>query len=208
MRGAASPTSRSSIRGRSRRNSARRSATASMAATIASRSARGTASPTPPRANRAFLPRAELAAPALADLLALDDAGFRAVFAGSPIKRIGRDRMVRNAAIAAGNSGAAGAGAGAAGADGRRGCGGGGGGALGARAAQRACSPPAERGDAGGAIDVAAVGQAGVDMGDDRLARPRAADRDRRRARRPGRGTGACAPALRGRRDRDCRTGR
>jgi len=59
------------------------------------------------RANRAFLPRAELAAPALADLLALDDAGFRRVFAGSPIKRIGRNRMVRNAAIAAGNSGKA-----------------------------------------------------------------------------------------------------
>jgi epoxyqueuosine reductase len=57
------------------------------------------------RANRAFLPRAELAAPALADLLALDDASFRKVFAGSPIKRIGRNRMVRNAAIAAGNSG-------------------------------------------------------------------------------------------------------
>jgi epoxyqueuosine reductase len=57
------------------------------------------------RANRAFLPRAELAAPALADLLALDDGGFRKVFAGSPIKRIGRGRMVRNAAIAAGNSG-------------------------------------------------------------------------------------------------------
>jgi len=57
-------------------------------------------------ANRAFRPRAELAAPALADLLALDDAGFRQVFAGSPIKRIGRNRMVRNAAIAAGNSGA------------------------------------------------------------------------------------------------------
>ncbi|WP_174292659.1 tRNA epoxyqueuosine(34) reductase QueG, partial [Sphingomonas bacterium] len=56
-------------------------------------------------ANRAFLPRAELAAPALADLLALDDAGFRQVFAGSPIKRIGRDRLVRNAAVAAGNSG-------------------------------------------------------------------------------------------------------
>jgi len=55
--------------------------------------------------NIAFAPRAELAAPALADLLALDDAGFRQVFAGSPIKRIGRDRMVRNAAIAAGNSG-------------------------------------------------------------------------------------------------------
>jgi epoxyqueuosine reductase len=59
------------------------------------------------RANRAFLPRAELAAPALADLLALDDAAFRRVFAGSPIKRIGRNRMVRNAAIAAGNSGRA-----------------------------------------------------------------------------------------------------
>jgi epoxyqueuosine reductase len=56
-------------------------------------------------ANKAFAPRAEFAAPALGDLLALDDAGFRAVFAGSPIKRIGRDRMVRNAVIAAGNSG-------------------------------------------------------------------------------------------------------
>ena len=56
-------------------------------------------------ANLAFQPRAELTAPALADLLALDDAGFRQVFAGSPIKRIGRKRMVRNAAIAAGNSG-------------------------------------------------------------------------------------------------------
>ncbi|MBN8807937.1 MAG: tRNA epoxyqueuosine(34) reductase QueG [Sphingomonas sp.] len=56
-------------------------------------------------ANRAFLPRAELVAPRLAELLALDDAGFRQVFAGSPIKRIGRDRMVRNAAYAAGNSG-------------------------------------------------------------------------------------------------------
>ncbi|MEO8722193.1 MAG: tRNA epoxyqueuosine(34) reductase QueG [Sphingobium sp.] len=58
------------------------------------------------QANRAFVGRAELAAPSLGDLLALDDAGFRAMFAGSPIKRIGRDRMVRNAAIAAGNSGA------------------------------------------------------------------------------------------------------
>jgi len=55
--------------------------------------------------HRAYLPRAELVAPRLGDLMALDDAGFRAVFAGSPIKRIGRDRMVRNAAIAAGNSG-------------------------------------------------------------------------------------------------------
>ena len=59
-------------------------------------------------ANLAFAPRAELVAPELADLLALDDAGFRQVFAGSPIKRIGRDRMVRNALIAAGNSGEAG----------------------------------------------------------------------------------------------------
>ena len=59
------------------------------------------------RRNQAFVPRAELAAPALADLLALDDAAFRQIFAGSPIKRIGRNRMVRNAAIAAGNSGRA-----------------------------------------------------------------------------------------------------
>jgi epoxyqueuosine reductase len=57
------------------------------------------------RAHREFLPRAELAAPALADLLQLDDPAFRKLFAGSPIKRIGRNRMVRNAAIAAGNSG-------------------------------------------------------------------------------------------------------
>jgi len=59
------------------------------------------------QANLAFAPRAELVAPALADLLALDDAAFREVFAGSPIKRIGRDRMVRNCLIAAGNSGSA-----------------------------------------------------------------------------------------------------
>jgi epoxyqueuosine reductase len=56
-------------------------------------------------AHRAFLPRAELVAPQLADLLDLDDAGFREMFAGSPVRRIGRGRMVRNAAIAAGNSG-------------------------------------------------------------------------------------------------------
>jgi epoxyqueuosine reductase len=56
-------------------------------------------------ANRAFLPRAELAAPRLADLLTLDDAAFRALFSGSPIKRIGRDRFVRNCLYAAGNSG-------------------------------------------------------------------------------------------------------
>ena len=56
-------------------------------------------------ANRAFLPRAELAAPKLDELLALDDAGFRRLFSGSPIKRIGRNRFVRNCLIAAGNSG-------------------------------------------------------------------------------------------------------
>jgi epoxyqueuosine reductase len=56
-------------------------------------------------ANRAFLPRAELAAPRLADLLALDDASFREMFSGSPIKRIGRDRFIRNCLVAAGNSG-------------------------------------------------------------------------------------------------------
>jgi epoxyqueuosine reductase len=56
----------------------------------------------------AFLPRDELTAPLLADLVQLDDAGFRAFFAGSPIKRIGRDRFVRNVLIALGNSGDAG----------------------------------------------------------------------------------------------------
>jgi len=55
--------------------------------------------------HRAFLPRAELAAPRLAELLTLDDAGFRQLFSGSPIKRIGRNRFVRNCLVAAGNSG-------------------------------------------------------------------------------------------------------
>lgn len=54
--------------------------------------------------HKAFLPRAELAAPRIADLLALDDAAFRALFSGSPIKRIGRNRFIRNVLIAAGNS--------------------------------------------------------------------------------------------------------
>jgi epoxyqueuosine reductase len=49
--------------------------------------------------------RDDLRAPALADLLALDDGGFRALFSGSPVKRIGRDRFLRNVLIAAGNSG-------------------------------------------------------------------------------------------------------
>jgi epoxyqueuosine reductase len=53
----------------------------------------------------ALQPRADLRAPKLADLAALDDAGFRAMFAGSPIKRIGRDRFVRNVLNAIGNAG-------------------------------------------------------------------------------------------------------
>jgi epoxyqueuosine reductase len=57
------------------------------------------------QANKAFAPRPELAAPALADLLALDDASFRELFSGSPIKRIGVNRMIRNCLVAAGNSG-------------------------------------------------------------------------------------------------------
>ena len=42
---------------------------------------------------------------ALADLAQLDDAGFRTLFAGTPIKRTGRDRVLRNVMIAIGNSG-------------------------------------------------------------------------------------------------------
>ena len=49
--------------------------------------------------------RAELTAPALRDLARLDDAAFRALFRKSPVKRIGRDRFVRNVLIAIGNSG-------------------------------------------------------------------------------------------------------
>ncbi len=53
----------------------------------------------------AFHARAELKLPGLDELAALDDAAFREVFSGSPIKRIGRDRFVRNVCIAIGNSG-------------------------------------------------------------------------------------------------------
>ena len=52
-----------------------------------------------------LIAREDLNAPKLADLLALDDAAFRALFSGSPIKRIGRDKFVSNCLIAAGNSG-------------------------------------------------------------------------------------------------------
>ncbi len=52
-----------------------------------------------------YAAREDLMAPPLAELAALDDAGFRARFSGSPIKRIGRDRFVRNVTYAIGNSG-------------------------------------------------------------------------------------------------------
>ncbi len=53
----------------------------------------------------ALQPRATLDAPLLAELAALDDAAFRQRFAGTAIKRIGRDRFLRNVAYALGNSG-------------------------------------------------------------------------------------------------------
>lgn len=52
-----------------------------------------------------YASRPGLVAPELAELAVLDDAAFRARFAGSPIKRIGRDRFVRNVLYAIGNSG-------------------------------------------------------------------------------------------------------
>ncbi len=55
----------------------------------------------------AFQPRESLTGLTLAGLSALDDAGFRALFTASPVKRIGRDRFVRNVFYALGNSGAA-----------------------------------------------------------------------------------------------------
>ncbi len=59
------------------------------------------------RAHAKLLPREDLVAPDLAELLTLDDAAFRQKFSGSPIKRIGRNRFVRNCLYAAGNSGSA-----------------------------------------------------------------------------------------------------
>jgi epoxyqueuosine reductase len=49
--------------------------------------------------------REAINSPPLAELLALDDVAFRARFAGTPVKRTGRDRVLRNVLIAAGNSG-------------------------------------------------------------------------------------------------------
>ena len=54
-----------------------------------------------------YAAREGLVAPDLAELAGLDDAAFRARFSGSPIKRIGRDRFVRNVLYAIGNSGSA-----------------------------------------------------------------------------------------------------
>lgn len=48
--------------------------------------------------------RSDLMAPNLGELAMLDDAAFRAKFSGSPIKRIGRNRFVRNVLYAIGNS--------------------------------------------------------------------------------------------------------
>ncbi len=56
----------------------------------------------------AFHARETLKSPRLADLVQLDDPSFRALFSKSPIKRIGRDRFVRNVLYAIGNSGEAG----------------------------------------------------------------------------------------------------
>jgi len=52
-----------------------------------------------------LMARDDLKAPRLAELLTLDEAAFRALFSGSPVKRTGRDRFMRNVLIAAGNSG-------------------------------------------------------------------------------------------------------
>jgi epoxyqueuosine reductase len=57
-----------------------------------------------PTGESELMARADLSAPALAALARLDDAAFRKRFAGSPIKRIGRGRFLRNVLIAIGNS--------------------------------------------------------------------------------------------------------
>ena len=52
-----------------------------------------------------LIARADLEAPKLSELVQLDDAAFRAFFSGSPVKRIGHARFLRNALIAIGNGG-------------------------------------------------------------------------------------------------------
>ena len=56
-------------------------------------------------AEAGYWARVELRRPRLDHLVGLDEAGFREVFAGSPIKRIGRARFLRNVLVAIGNSG-------------------------------------------------------------------------------------------------------
>ncbi len=58
-----------------------------------------------PAAEERLRPRPELIDPPLAELAALDDAAFRRMFAGTPVRRAGRDRFVANVLIAIGNSG-------------------------------------------------------------------------------------------------------
>ena len=86
-----------------RMRSGQRSAIASMAATIPSRYAPGTNSRTGRETKLAA--RATCARQALAELARLDDPGFRALFAKSAVKRIGRARFLRNVLIAIGNAG-------------------------------------------------------------------------------------------------------
>ena len=81
-----------------------RSATACSAATTASPCARGT-SLRPPRARRSWRRWRARTPRRCASCWTLDDAAFRRRFAGTPVKRTGRDRVMRNALIAAGNSG-------------------------------------------------------------------------------------------------------
>ena len=76
-----------------------------MAATIALPSVRGTSSRRPRRSRR-LRPARNAGRPSSRELAALDDAGFRRRFSGSALKRVGRDRFVRNVLIAIGNSGA------------------------------------------------------------------------------------------------------
>ncbi|BAE49584.1 tRNA epoxyqueuosine(34) reductase QueG [Paramagnetospirillum magneticum] len=59
----------------------------------------------PPTTEPDFLPRVELTAPRLADLVQLDEAGFREVFTASPVKRAGYERLMAGVLIAAANGG-------------------------------------------------------------------------------------------------------
>ena len=103
MRGAASRTSPSSTKARSRASCGRSWAIASTAATIVWRFARGTSSRRP-AARPSWRRATRCARRRLAELARLDDAAFRALFTRSPVKRIGRARFLRNVLIAIGNS--------------------------------------------------------------------------------------------------------